>query len=135
MKIKGVTVELLKIAFERRGYITFYFEDKKIVSVPLSNFPPIKKLNAKQRKDWEIVNGKFFSFFAIKEAYSIKDIFLYEENRKEPSKIIKPELKPDYQGMSKKDFLEIWFDTCKTLGFTRKEAIFYLHHQGIYVTK
>ncbi len=43
--------------------------------------------------------------------------------------------KPDYQGMSKKEFLELWFDTCKTIGFTRKEAIFYLHHQGIYVTK
>lgn len=73
-KIQGVTAELHKIAFERRGYITFYFEDKRIVSVPLSNFPTIKKLNAKQRKDWEVIDDQYFSFLAINEIYSIKDI-------------------------------------------------------------
>lgn len=73
-KIQGVTAELHKIAFERRGYITFYFEDKRIVSVPLSNFPAIKKLNAKQRKEWEVIDDQYFSFLAINEIYSITDI-------------------------------------------------------------
>lgn len=73
-KIQGVNIELRNIKFERRGYITFYFDDKRIVSVPLSNFPPIKRLNAQQRKNWQILDGHFFSFNAITEAYSITDI-------------------------------------------------------------
>lgn len=69
-KIEGVEVSIKKITFEKRGYITLYLEDGRIVFAPLKDWPDIKKLTPKQRNDWSILEGQYFCF-----APHISDVF------------------------------------------------------------
>ena len=64
-----------KLAFERRGFLTVYLEDGRILSVPLRDYPDIKRLNAKQRNSWTILDDQFFTFIERPEVfYSITDL-------------------------------------------------------------
>lgn len=74
-KIAGVEVSIKKITFERRGYITFYLEDGRIIFSPLKNWPEIKKLTAKQRNDYTIFADQYFGFIPyLSETYCITDV-------------------------------------------------------------
>ena len=72
-KMEGVTVSLKKVSFEKRGYITLYLADGRIISAPLRDYPDIKKLTAKQRDEWFIMDDQYFAFHLHPEIYSVSD--------------------------------------------------------------
>lgn len=80
-KIEGITVVLKKISFEKRGYITLYLEDGRILNAPLRHYPDIKKLTARQRDEWFIMDDQYFAFNRQPEVYSVSDFLtLHPEN-------------------------------------------------------
>ena len=52
-----------------------YLTDGRVVFVPLSLFPDIKKLSHAQREDYMIMDDQYFSFEAMSKIYSVKDVF------------------------------------------------------------
>jgi len=51
-----------------------YLTDGRIVVVPVSMFPDIKKLSKSQREDYMIMDEQYFSFDALSKIYSVKDV-------------------------------------------------------------
>ena len=74
-KYNDTTLGIKKIDFSvKRGYMAFYLTDGRIVVVPVSMFPEVKRLTKAQREDYMIMDDQYFSFDAISRIYSIKDI-------------------------------------------------------------
>lgn len=77
-KYKDTTLGIKKIdANFKRGNLAFYLTDGRIVIVPVSMFPDIKKLSVAQREDYMIMDDQYFSFGATSKIYSVKDIIGY----------------------------------------------------------
>ncbi len=72
-KIAGITASMRKVSFEKRGYISVYLDDGRIVTAPLRMFPDIRKLSPAQREKWTILDGQYLAFFGVSEIYSIVD--------------------------------------------------------------
>ena len=51
-----------------------YLTDGRVVMVPVSMFPDIKKLSHAQREDYMIMDDQYFSFEAMSKIYSVKDV-------------------------------------------------------------
>ena len=74
-KYKDTTLGIKKIDFGvKRGSMAFYLTDGRIVVVPVSMFPDVKKLSRAQREEYMIMDDQYFSFDAISRIYSVKDI-------------------------------------------------------------
>lgn len=74
-KYKDTTLGIKKIDFGiKRGCMAFYLTDGRIVVVPVSMFPEVKRLSRAQREDYMIMDDQYFSFDAISKIYSVKDI-------------------------------------------------------------
>lgn len=74
-KYKDTNLGIKKLDFGmKRGMMAVFLTDGRMILVPVSMFPDIKKLNLSQRKDYMIIDDQFFSFDAISKIYSIKDI-------------------------------------------------------------
>ena len=74
-KYKDTNLGIKKLEFGmKRGMMAVFLTDGRMILVPVSMFPDIKKLNLSQRKDYMIIDDQFFSFDAIIKIYSIKDI-------------------------------------------------------------
>ena len=59
-KIEGywnVTPRIKDVSFPVRGKMQVVFYDGRIVVVPLSAFPSIKKIPVKERKNWYLIGG------------------------------------------------------------------------------
>ena len=75
----GIRPELKNISFER-GKMHFHLKDGRIVVVPLSFFPSIKKLTTDQRTRWQIINNEGFTFVDSNEVYHIEQVLGKEED-------------------------------------------------------
>ena len=74
-KYKDTNLGIKKLDFGmKRGMMAVFLTDGRMVLVPVSMFPDIKKLSLPQRKDYMIIDDQFFSFDAISKIYSIKDV-------------------------------------------------------------
>ena len=74
-KMKDVHLGIKKLAFgEKRGMMAVYLTDGRVVFVPVSTFPDIKRLNAHQREDWMVLDDQYFTFDAMSKIYSVKDV-------------------------------------------------------------
>lgn len=77
-KYKDTNLEIKKLDFgEKRGMMVVYLTDGRVVMVPVSMFPDIKKLSLSQREDYMIMDDQYFSFDAISKIFSIKDVLRY----------------------------------------------------------
>ncbi len=76
----NIKVDIKKIEFPKRGYMTVVLTDKRSVTVPLSMFPWIKELSVAERDKWMILDGQFLTFKDTTPIYSIKDFFKLEED-------------------------------------------------------
>lgn len=61
----------------KRGMMAVFLTDGRVVMVPISMFPDIKKLSLAQREDYMIMDDQYFSFDAMSKIYSIKDVLHY----------------------------------------------------------
>ena len=74
-KYKDTSIGIKKIDFGvKRGYMAFYLTDSRIVIVPVSMFPEVKRLTRAQREDYMIMDDQYFSFDAISKIYSVKGV-------------------------------------------------------------
>ncbi len=74
-KMKDVNLGIRKLTFgEKRGMMAVYLSDGRVVFVPVSAFPDIKHLTAKQREDWMVLDDQYFTFDAMSKIYSVKDV-------------------------------------------------------------
>ena len=77
-KYKDTTLGIKKIDFSvKSGFMAFYLTDGRIVVVPVSMFPEVKRLTKAQREDYMIMDDQYFSFDAISRVYSVKDVLSY----------------------------------------------------------
>jgi hypothetical protein len=78
-KYKDTTLGIKKIDFGMKfGSMAFFLTDGRIVIVPVSLFPEIKKLSRAQRENYLIMDDQYFSFDAISKIYSVKDILCWD---------------------------------------------------------
>ena len=74
-KFKDAKIGIKKLDFNcKRGMMAVFLTDGREVLVPVSLFPEIKELRKKEREDYLIMEGQFFSFAAISDIYSIADV-------------------------------------------------------------
>ena len=77
-KYKDTNLGIKKLDFElKRGMMAVYLTDGRVVLVPVSMFPEIKKLSLSQRENYMIMDDQYFSFDAMSKIYSIKDVLKY----------------------------------------------------------
>ena len=77
-KYKDTNLGIKKLDFGiKRGMMAVFLTDGRVVMVPISMFPDIKKFSLAQREDYMIMDDQYFSFDAMSKIYSIKDILKY----------------------------------------------------------
>jgi hypothetical protein len=77
-KYKDTNLGIKKLDFGmKRGMMAVFLTDGRVVMVPVSMFPDIKKLSLSQREDYMIMDDQYFSFDAMSKIYSIKDVLRY----------------------------------------------------------
>jgi hypothetical protein len=77
-KYKDTNLGIKKLDFGmKRGMMAVFLTDGRVVLVPVSMFPDIKKLSLSQREDYMIMDDQYFSFDAMSKIYSIKDVLRY----------------------------------------------------------
>ena len=69
------TIKNLK--FEHKGKLSIYLQDGRIIIVPLSFFPAIRKLSLAQRKKWQILDGVGFTFQDTDELFHLSKVLGY----------------------------------------------------------
>lgn len=72
--MKDITVGIKKLNFIIRGKMSVYLTDGRVIVVPLSFFPEIKKLPLKKRLEWMVLDDQFFTFAGLSKVYSVADI-------------------------------------------------------------
>ncbi len=74
-KYKDTDLGIRKLDFSlKRGAMAVYLTDGRIVLVPVSMFPDIKRLTKAQREDYMIMDDQYFSFEALSKIFSVKDV-------------------------------------------------------------
>ena len=77
-KYKDTHLGIKKLDFGmKRGAMAVYLTDGRVVIVPVSMFPDIKRLSRSQREDYMIMDDQYFSFDALSKIYSVKDVLKY----------------------------------------------------------
>ena len=77
-KYKDTNLGIKKLDFGmKRGAMAVYPTDGRVVIVPVSMFPDIKRLSRSQREDYMIMDDQYFSFDALSKIYSVKDVLKY----------------------------------------------------------
>lgn len=77
-KYKDINLGIKKLDFGmKRGMMAVFLTDGRVVMVPISMFPDIKRLSRAQREDYMIMDDQYFSFDAMSKIYSIKDVLHY----------------------------------------------------------
>jgi len=77
-KFKDTDLGIKKLDFNlKRGCMAVFLSDGRIIVVPVSMFPDIKKLTKSQREDYMIMDDQYFSFEGLSKIYSVKDVLHY----------------------------------------------------------
>ena len=77
-KFKDTNLGIKKLDFSmKRGAMAVYLTDGRVVIVPVSMFPDIKRLSRSQREDYMIMDDQYFSFDGLSKIYSVKDVLQY----------------------------------------------------------
>ena len=74
-KFKDTTLGIKKLDFSlKRGTMAVFLTDGRVVIVPISMFPDIKRLTKAQREDYMIMDDQYFSFEKLSRIFSVKDV-------------------------------------------------------------
>lgn len=77
-KFKDTNVGIKKLSFtEKRGMMSAYLTDGRIVIVPVSYFKDIRYMPIKERDKWYILDEQYFTFENMSRVYSVKDVLNY----------------------------------------------------------
>ena len=74
-KYKDTDLGIKKLDFgQKRGMMAVYLTDGRVVFVPVSMFPDIKRLSNKQREEWMVLDDQYFTFENMTRVYSVLDL-------------------------------------------------------------
>jgi hypothetical protein len=74
-KYKDTNLGIVKLDFTmKRGMMAVFLTDGRVVLVPISMFPDIKRLTMAQREDYMIMDDQYFSFESLSKIFSVKDV-------------------------------------------------------------
>ena len=74
-KYKDTNLGIVKLDFTmKRGMMAVFLTDGRVVLVPISMFPDIKRLTMAQREDYMIMDDQYFSFESLSKLFSVKDV-------------------------------------------------------------
>ena len=74
-KYKDTNLGIKKLDFSlKSGTMSVFLTDGRIVLVPISMFPEIKRLTKAQREDYMIMDDQYFSFESLSKIFSVKDV-------------------------------------------------------------
>ena len=74
-KFKDTTLGIKRLDFSlKRGTMAVFLTDGRVVIVPISMFPDIKRLTKAQREDYMIMDDQYFSFENLSKIFSVKDV-------------------------------------------------------------
>ena len=74
-KIKGVALGIKDLDFTtHRGKMTVRLTDGRVIIVPVSFFPDIKRMSIKERNKWMVLDDQYFTFENMTRVYSILDL-------------------------------------------------------------
>ena len=62
------------VEFTNDSMMFIHLDNDRTFLVPLDKFKPIKKLNKKQREDFEIIDDIYLSFIDMDEIYSLNEL-------------------------------------------------------------
>jgi hypothetical protein len=68
-----------RVSFARKGFITLYLQDGRILMSPLSNFPSIEALAPAQRRKLSIVDDQLLMFQDSNEIFHIEQFLGREQ--------------------------------------------------------
>ena len=77
--VVGISPAIDKIKFKHKGKMSIYLEDGRIIIVPLTLFPSIKKLNEVQRRKYHIADGQIILFKDCNEVFHIEQFLGSEQ--------------------------------------------------------
>lgn len=77
--VVGISPAIDEIKFAQKGKMSIYLEDGRIIIVPLSLFPSIKKLNEVQRRKYHIADGQIILFKDCNEVFHIEQFLGSEQ--------------------------------------------------------
>jgi hypothetical protein len=75
----GLRPVIKKVSFEKRGYISVYLVDGRLIFAPLSMFPSIKKMDMEQRNKYFITDEQIIIWDYCNEVFHIEQ-FLGRES-------------------------------------------------------
>ena len=73
-RLRDIKPKIKTLKFENKGKIDIHLEDGRIIIVPLSCFPSIKKLSANQRKKWQVLDHIGFTFDDTDDLFHLYEI-------------------------------------------------------------
>ena len=69
-----------KVTFEKKGFITLYLMDGRIISAPVRNYPSIKRMNERQRKKYFITGDQVIIWEACDEVFHLEQFLGREQD-------------------------------------------------------
>jgi len=78
--IGHIKPKIKKVGFQKRGFLSVYLKDGRVLLVPLRFLPSVKKLKGKERAKYQIADDTTVVFFGCREVYHIQDFLgIYED--------------------------------------------------------
>jgi hypothetical protein len=71
-----------KVSFLRKGFITIYLQDGRILMAPLAQFPSIEKLTTSQRRQLTIADDQLLIFRDCDEIFHLEQFLGREQQYK-----------------------------------------------------
>lgn len=69
-----------RVSFARKGFITLYLQDGRILMSPLAKFPSIENLNTAQRRRLSIIDNQLLMFRDSDEIFHLEQFLGREQN-------------------------------------------------------
>lgn len=74
------TPVIKKVGFAKPGRFDVYFEDGRLISLPLSKFPSLQNVAPAKRKNYKILNGHTLLWPDCDEVYHVQDLLGFPES-------------------------------------------------------
>ena len=68
-----------RVSFTRKGFITLYLEDGRILMSPLSKFPSIEELDSIQRRHYTVIDDQLIMFKDCNEVFHVEQFLGREQ--------------------------------------------------------
>ena len=70
--VVGIRPTIKKVSFEKRGYISIYLADGRLLFAPLKLYPSIKKMDLEKRKKYFITDGQILIWDTCNEVFHLE---------------------------------------------------------------